>query len=206
MTQKAYIPATCKRPFCIGILAHWNLQLSLSYQPTEINFVQQQPWSSFSGCWSISQEQQPVVRIAGLDTDKYEGPLATLNLLGNGEGLINSFYLYLDLVTMQPHEGLDQIVIRSTNNTRDQKVMSQAEKSREWPQNDKVEGRLSDLGYLRPIDCYRGHRLYYRHRISPNNNWLGGSWCIEVEVCERLPRVLKTVIICQLRTSYPSEA
>jgi hypothetical protein len=50
----------------------------------------------------------------GLDTAKYHGTLTTLNVVAWNEGQpADCFFLYLDSVTMQPHDGPKQTIVRS---------------------------------------------------------------------------------------------
>jgi hypothetical protein len=50
----------------------------------------------------------------GLDTAKYHGTLTTLNTVVWDEKPVHNFYLYLDSVIMQPHDGPKQTLVRST--------------------------------------------------------------------------------------------
>jgi len=54
----------------------------------------------------------------GLDTAKYYGPLATLNVVAEDEKPAHHFYLYLESVTMRPYNGSNQTIVRSTQERR----------------------------------------------------------------------------------------
>lgn len=59
------------------------------------------------------------ILFGGLDTDKYKGPLTTLNLVrNNGKEKIDNFILYLEEVTMQRYNDSRQTILRSTNDTK----------------------------------------------------------------------------------------
>ncbi|KAG9953559.1 acid protease, partial [Aureobasidium melanogenum] len=54
------------------------------------------------------------ILFGGLDTEKYEGPLTTLNFFPGGEGAVDNFYLRLESVKMSPHDGPNQTIVQST--------------------------------------------------------------------------------------------
>lgn len=59
------------------------------------------------------------ILFGGLDTDKYKGPLTTLNLVRNdGKERVDNFFLYLDEIKVQPSIGPGQTILRSTNDTK----------------------------------------------------------------------------------------
>jgi hypothetical protein len=54
----------------------------------------------------------------GIDTAKYHGTLTTLNVVAWDKKPVHNFLLYLDSVTMQPHDGPNQTIFRSTKEDR----------------------------------------------------------------------------------------
>ncbi|KAI4748814.1 acid protease [Aureobasidium sp. EXF-12298] len=53
------------------------------------------------------------ILFGGLDTEKYEGPLTTLNFFPGADGVVDNFYLRLESVKMYPHDGPNQTVVQS---------------------------------------------------------------------------------------------
>lgn len=59
------------------------------------------------------------ILFGGLDTDKYKGPLTTLNCLRlRDRGKVDNFYLDLEEIKMQPYNESSQTILRSTNDTK----------------------------------------------------------------------------------------
>ncbi|KAI4766872.1 acid protease [Aureobasidium sp. EXF-3400] len=59
------------------------------------------------------------ILFGGVDTDKYKGPLTTLNLLpARYTGKVDDFNLYLEEIKMQPFNEPSQTILRSTNESR----------------------------------------------------------------------------------------
>lgn len=57
------------------------------------------------------------ILFGGIDTDKYKGPLTTLNLFKFGHPhRIDNFWLKLEKVTMQPNNGPNQTIFQATEN------------------------------------------------------------------------------------------
>lgn len=54
----------------------------------------------------------------GVDTAKYHGPLTTLNVVAKDEEAGDNFFLYLDSITMWPHGGQNQTIVRSTKHRK----------------------------------------------------------------------------------------
>lgn len=65
-----------------------------------------------------SLDRHGSIMFGGLDTAKYHGPLTTLNIVAKDEKPAHHFYLYLDSVTMWPHDGSTQTIVRSTEERR----------------------------------------------------------------------------------------
>jgi hypothetical protein len=65
-----------------------------------------------------SLDRSGFILFGGLDTAKYHGTLTTLNVLAMDQKPAHNFYLYLDSVTMQPHNGPKQTIVRSTKELR----------------------------------------------------------------------------------------
>ncbi|KAG9965541.1 acid protease, partial [Aureobasidium melanogenum] len=53
------------------------------------------------------------ILFGGLDTEKYEGPLTTLNFFPGADGVVDNFYLRLESVKMYPHDGPNQTIVQS---------------------------------------------------------------------------------------------
>ncbi|THZ31242.1 acid protease [Aureobasidium pullulans] len=54
------------------------------------------------------------ILFGGIDTAKYKGPLTTLNCLNSKHDEVDQWYLNLQEVTMQPHDGPELTLLRST--------------------------------------------------------------------------------------------
>jgi len=59
------------------------------------------------------------ILFGGLDTDKYKGPLSTLNLVrDDGKERVDNFFLYLEEIRVRPSNGSGQTIFSSTNDTK----------------------------------------------------------------------------------------
>ncbi|KAI4727651.1 acid protease [Aureobasidium sp. EXF-10728] len=58
------------------------------------------------------------ILFGGIDTNKYKGPLTTLNLLPSASHNVSGFYLHLVSVTMQPYNGPNQTIVQTTKDTK----------------------------------------------------------------------------------------
>jgi hypothetical protein len=64
-------------------------------------------------------DQYGSILFGGLDTDKYIGPLTTLNFLrSRNTEKVDDFYLSLEEIKMQPYNGPSQTILRSTNDSK----------------------------------------------------------------------------------------
>ena len=63
-------------------------------------------------------DRQGSILFGGVDTAKYRGPLTTLNVVAEDEKPADNFFLYLESVTMWPHGGDNQTIVRSTKHKR----------------------------------------------------------------------------------------
>ena len=59
------------------------------------------------------------ILFGGFDTDKYRGPLTTLNLVrGDRNEQVDNFLLYIEEIKTQPYNDSGQTILRSTNDTK----------------------------------------------------------------------------------------
>lgn len=65
-----------------------------------------------------SLDRQGSILFGGVDTAKYRGSLTTLNVVAEDEKPADNFHLYLESITMWPHGGQNQTVVRSTKDRR----------------------------------------------------------------------------------------
>ena len=65
-------------------------------------------------------DQYGSILFGGLDTDKYKGPLTTLNCVRRSPKakMIDNFYLYLEEVKMRPFNESSKTILRSTNDSK----------------------------------------------------------------------------------------
>jgi hypothetical protein len=64
-------------------------------------------------------DQYGSILFGGVDTEKYKGPLTTLNLLHTpNKGKIDNINLYLEEVKIEPHNEPSQTVLHSTNDSK----------------------------------------------------------------------------------------
>lgn len=64
-------------------------------------------------------DQYGSILFGGVDTEKYKGPLTTLNLLRTrNTGKVDNFHLYLEEIKMEPYNEPSQTILRSTNDSK----------------------------------------------------------------------------------------
>ncbi|KAI4740300.1 acid protease [Aureobasidium sp. EXF-12298] len=89
------------------------------------------------------------ILFGGVDTDKYKGPLTTLNLVPSRlSGKVDNLHLYLEEVKMQSPDGPSQTILRSTNDRRYRTLIDSG--TPEW--------QLPESVYLKVLE-YAGAKL-----------------------------------------------
>jgi hypothetical protein len=87
------------------------------------NFVEAlvQAGAASSRLYSIylnSLDRLGSIIFGSIDTAKYHGTLTTLNVVAWDEKPVHNFVLYLDSIIMQPHDGPNKTILRSTKEER----------------------------------------------------------------------------------------
>ncbi|CAD0110038.1 unnamed protein product, partial [Aureobasidium uvarum] len=69
-------------------------------------------------------DQYGSILFGGVDTEKYKGPLTTINLLpSHNTGKVDNFRLYLQEIKVKTHNASDQSILRSTSDNRIQTLI-----------------------------------------------------------------------------------
>jgi len=122
------------------------------------------------------------ILFGGIDTAKYDGSLTTLNCLSK-TGVVDSWYLTLQEVTMRPYDGRNQTLLRST---KDKPL---------WTEPD-----TGTPGWRLPTSAYHKVIGYSGARSAEPEDWGADSGSF-VRVCSDVARGIANTTHFQLKLS-----